>query len=142
MSQNKKSDLEAQPCTQEKKPQTSTATFNSEYNVPTRTKIAYLGVYFLCNVCLTIYNKAVLGKVRKSPALNGMHAATHQLTRTQFSYPWLLTTLHAGSASIGCYALLIREDFNLTKLSCQENMVLVVFSFLFTINIAISNVSL
>jgi hypothetical protein len=104
--------------------------------------MAYLSVYFLCNVFLTIYNKAVLGKVGKSSALNSMHAATHQLTWTQFAYPWLLTTLHAGSVSIGCYALFIRGDFNLTKLSYQENMVLVAFSFLFTINIAISNVSL
>ena len=34
-----------------------------EYRVPTRTKVAYLSVYFLCNVGLTVWNKAVLGKV-------------------------------------------------------------------------------
>lgn len=36
---------------------------DSEYSVPAATKFAYLSVYFLCNVGLTIYNKAVLGKV-------------------------------------------------------------------------------
>ena len=60
MSQTKKSDL-AQNLMEEK-----TATqFDAEYSIPTRTKLAYLSVYFLCNVLLTIYNKAVLGKVRK-----------------------------------------------------------------------------
>ena len=36
---------------------------SSEYRVSTTTKFAYLAVYFLCNVSLTIWNKAVLGKV-------------------------------------------------------------------------------
>ncbi|KUJ12753.1 TPT-domain-containing protein [Mollisia scopiformis] len=94
---------------------------DSEYSVPATTKFAYLSVYFLCNVGLTIYNKAVLGK---------------------FSYPWLLTALHTGSASIGCYVLLLRGDFSLSKLSSREHVTLILFSFLFTINIAISNVSL
>lgn len=35
----------------------------SEYGVPTEKKLAYICVYFLLNVSLTIYNKAVLGKV-------------------------------------------------------------------------------
>lgn len=39
----------------------------SEYSVPLTTKFAYLSVYFLCNVGLTIYNKAVLGKVYFAP---------------------------------------------------------------------------
>ena len=66
MSQSKKSDLEALPFAQAKAVQASSTTTTSEYNVPTRTKIAYLGVYFLCNVFLTIYNKAVLGKVGRA----------------------------------------------------------------------------
>jgi hypothetical protein len=37
----------------------------SEYEVPTEKKLVYLCVYFLLNVSLTIYNKAVLGKVLK-----------------------------------------------------------------------------
>ena len=35
-----------------------------EYYVSTATKATYLGIYFLGNVLLTIYCKAVLGKVR------------------------------------------------------------------------------
>lgn len=34
-----------------------------EYQVSARTKLLYLGVYFFFNLALTIYNKAVLGKV-------------------------------------------------------------------------------
>ena len=34
-----------------------------EYTVPTTKKLMALGVYFLCNVGLTLYNKAVLGSV-------------------------------------------------------------------------------
>lgn len=37
---------------------------------------------------------------------------------------------------------MIRGYFRLTKLTTYENLVLVAFSFLFTINIAMSNVSL
>jgi hypothetical protein len=36
---------------------------NFEQEVSTRTKLLYLGVYFFFNLTLTIYNKAVLGKV-------------------------------------------------------------------------------
>jgi hypothetical protein len=61
---------------------------------------------------------------------------------TQFAFPWLLTALHSASASIGCYGLMLRGYFRLTKLTSYENLVLVAFSFLFTINIAMSNVSL
>ncbi|KAK3694181.1 triose-phosphate transporter family-domain-containing protein [Podospora appendiculata] len=93
----------------------------AENRVPGWTKISYLAVYFLCNISLTIYNKLILG---------------------QFGYPWLLTSIHAGSASIGCYILLMRGHFTLTKLSFHQNTVLVLFSILFTINIATSNVSL
>ena len=60
----------------------------------------------------------------------------------QFAFPWLLTALHAGSASLGCYSLMLKGYFRLTKLTTSENLVLVAFSFLFTINIAMSNVSL
>jgi len=34
-----------------------------EYDVPTSTKYLYLILYFTLNLCLTLYNKAVLGKV-------------------------------------------------------------------------------
>lgn len=36
---------------------------DAEYEVSARTKLIYLGVYFFFNLALTIYNKAVLGKV-------------------------------------------------------------------------------
>lgn len=58
-------DLEQSP-TEEKTAQCATTQFDPEYSIPTRTKLAYLSVYFLCNVLLTIYNKAVLGKVRRA----------------------------------------------------------------------------
>lgn len=60
----------------------------------------------------------------------------------QFHFPWLLTMVHASFVTIGCYALLLLEKFQLTELSRRDNLILVAFSFLFTINIAISNVSL
>ncbi|RYP49473.1 hypothetical protein DL768_004832 [Monosporascus sp. mg162] len=70
---------------------------NHEDTVSTRKKLIYLAGYFVCNIGLTIYNKAILG------SLGHYHAA---------------------------------------KLTRRENLALVAFSFLFTINIAISNVSL
>ena len=60
----------------------------------------------------------------------------------QFPFPWLLTALHAGCSSIGCLIMLKAGFFSATKLTSRESLALVAFSFLFTINIAISNVSL
>lgn len=36
-----------------------------EYTVPSSTKYTYLALYFGLNLLLTLYNKAVLGKVRR-----------------------------------------------------------------------------
>lgn len=40
----------------------------AEYRIPTTTKYLYLSLYFALNLGLTIYNKAVLGKVCETPA--------------------------------------------------------------------------
>lgn len=64
------------------------------------------------------------------------------LTIAQFRFPWLLTAIHTTSASIGCYSLNLLGYFKLRELARREHLVLIAFSFLFTINIAISNVSL
>ncbi len=49
----------------------------AEYDVPTQTKLVYLGGWFLLNLALTIYNKAVLGEVttpiyRYHPSANSL----------------------------------------------------------------------
>ena len=38
-----------------------------EYSIPARRKLVYLAGYFTLNLTLTIYNKAVLGKVSLVP---------------------------------------------------------------------------
>ena len=63
MSTENKSDLESQQTKDSQKSPFPPARHDSEYQIPTTTKFAYLSIYFLCNVSLTIYNKAVLGKV-------------------------------------------------------------------------------
>jgi hypothetical protein len=109
-----------------------------EYRVPAKKKLIYLGGYFLLNLTLTLYNKALLGNVSVQRIL-----PYFKLTTTlQFNFPWLLTSLHAASASLGCFALEGRGYFTPTQLGVRENVMLVAFSFLFTINIAMSNVSL
>lgn len=56
-----KNDIEAQNARIQ-----STATNAPEYQIPTSTKYLYLALYFGLNLTLTLYNKAVLGKVRSS----------------------------------------------------------------------------
>lgn len=113
-------DIEKQSTTEQ--PMTDkTGQEGAEYLISTRVKLICLGLYFAMNLGLTLYNKAVLSK---------------------FAFPWLLTTLHATSASIGCYILLLTGNLKLSYLTRQDNYVLAAFSVLFTINIAISNVSL
>ena len=102
---------------------------------------AYLGLYFMMNLSLTFYNKLVLGKV--SCFLEGMvHKAGAGLTTEQFAFPWILTAIHTGTSALGCSILLLLGHFELSKLSMREQLTLVAFSLLFTLNIAMSNVSL
>ena len=56
-----KSDVEAQ--SRHARAQSTTAV-PPEYQIPTNTKYLYLALYFGLNLTLTLYNKAVLGKVR------------------------------------------------------------------------------
>lgn len=93
----------------------------AEYSVPAKTKFAHLACYFALNLALTLYNKAILGG---------------------FRFPWLVTAVHCSTVSIGCVALLCGGAFSLTRLTAREHLVLVAFSFLYTLNIAVSNVSL
>ncbi|TIA60131.1 TPT-domain-containing protein, partial [Aureobasidium pullulans] len=94
-----------------------------EYSISTKTKMICLGLYFCMNLGLTLYNKAVLGK---------------------FNFPWLLTTFHTTSAALGCWSIMLiaPDQLKLSHVGGKEQWVLAAFSVLFTVNIAISNVSL
>ncbi|KAG0183360.1 UAA transporter [Apophysomyces sp. BC1021] len=85
------------------------------------TGYVWLALYFVLNLSLTLYNKAIL---------------------LDFRYPWTLTAIHTLCGSLGCYILYIVGVFTPAKLSENESMVMLIFSVLYTINIAISNVSL
>ncbi|KAI9667517.1 MAG: UAA transporter [Bathelium mastoideum] len=111
-------DLESQHSRRDVRDQPPVA---AEYLVSTRAKLVGLAGYFMLNLCLTIYNKAILGK---------------------FPYPWLITTLHTSFGAFGCSLLLARGHFKLTRLTMRSHAILVAFSFLYTVNIAMSNVSL
>lgn len=110
-------DLEAQVAAESKEQQPAPA----EYSVSTSRKLVFLGLYFLISLGLTLSNKAVLKRVK---------------------LPWLLTVLHTGSTFIGCLAYLSTGNLKLSRLGTKENLILLAFSTLFTLNIAISNVSL
>lgn len=64
------------------------------------------------------------------------------LTVCQIKAPWLLTATHATATSIGCSVLLLTGNLKLSKLAGRETLILLAFSMLFTLNIAVSNVSL
>ncbi|KAH9818198.1 UDP-galactose transporter 1 [Teratosphaeria destructans] len=93
----------------------------TEYTVSLTTQLIFLGLYFLLNLGLTLSNKAVLQTAR---------------------LPWLLTVMHSSATSLGCCVLYVIGHFRLTRLQVKEHLILIAFSSLFTLNIAISNVSL
>jgi len=68
--------------------------------------------------------------------------STHVDPYIQFRFPWLLSALHTGCAALGSFIMLIGKDRAKTSLSAHDNLKLVAFSILFTLNIAVSNVSL
>ncbi|RDA95440.1 hypothetical protein CP533_5447 [Ophiocordyceps camponoti-saundersi (nom. inval.)] len=92
-----------------------------EYSIPSTVKFTWLGTYFFFSLLLTLYNKLVLG---------------------MFSFPWLLTCLHASFASLGTYTMMNMGYFKLSRLGRREYLALLAFSALFTANIALSNLSL
>jgi len=92
-----------------------------EYSTSTTKKLVFLGLYFFLSLGLTLSNKALMKKAK---------------------LPWLLTVLHTGSTFVGCSGLLASGQLKLSRLGTKENLILVAFSTLFTLNIAISNVSL
>ena len=59
-------DVEAQQPRSPTESELSSGKHAAEYRVPTRTKYTYLGVYFGLNLGLTLFNKAILGKVSPS----------------------------------------------------------------------------
>ncbi|ATY63179.1 hypothetical protein A9K55_008441, partial [Cordyceps militaris] len=99
----------------------SQSNLDHEYSIPSTVKFTWLGTYFVLSLLLTIYNKLVLGV---------------------FKFPWLLTFLHTSISAFGTYGMLRMGYFKLSRLGLRENLALVAFSALFTVNIALSNLSL
>lgn len=81
----------------------------------------WLFLYFLCNLSLTLYNKGVL---------------------INFPFPYTLTTIHALSGTFGTALLARAGAFQPLRLSWRQLNTVIAFSFLYTINIAVSNLSL
>lgn len=82
---------------------------------------AWLLLYFSFNLLLTLSNKSVL---------------------SGFPFPYTLTALHALFSTVGGF-ILRRNGFYRTKqLDFRSELVLACFSFLYAINVAVSNVSL
>ncbi|KAG9307963.1 triose-phosphate transporter family-domain-containing protein [Chiua virens] len=81
----------------------------------------WLVLYFAFNLGLTLYNKAML---------------------IHFPYAYALTALHALCGSVGGFTLLRLGVYVPARLSNADNLALLAFSLLYTINIAVSNLSL
>ena len=95
---------------------------NTEVSVQNASAV-WLVLYFVLNLALTLYNKAVM-----------------QLF--DFPFPWTLTGVHALCGAIGSYLFYWLGVFTPMHLTERESMQMLLFSVLYTINIAISNVSL
>lgn len=85
------------------------------------SELKWLVLYFVSNLSLTLFNKYIL---------------------VSFPFPYTLTALHALCGSFGGYILKEGGIFEPRPLSFSERSVLVAFSFLYTLNIAVSNLSL
>lgn len=116
---------------------TEPSSSNTDDSAPTKFTNStpyWLGMYFFFNLGLTLFNKVVL---------------------VSFPFPYVsltkpfgsltlqtLTGLHALSGCAGCYIALERGAFTPARLTQHENLILAAFSVLYTINIAVSNISL
>ncbi|KAJ3173434.1 UAA transporter [Geranomyces variabilis] len=82
-----------------------------------------LGIYFTFNLTLTLYNKLIFSAFA-------------------FPFPWTLTAIHTLCGTLGCYLCAATGLFVPARLGRREKYVMAAFSVLYTVNIAISNVSL
>lgn len=87
------------------------------------SSFVWLALYFVLNLALTLYNKIILSVF-------------------QFPFPWTLTAIHTLCGAIGSYIFWKTGVFTPAQLGDRENLTMLLFSILYTINIAISNVSL
>ncbi|ORX61844.1 TPT-domain-containing protein [Hesseltinella vesiculosa] len=90
---------------------------------PLDSSMVWLGLYFFFNLSLTLYNKIILELF-------------------EFPFPWTLTGVHTMCGAIGSYVFWKTGIFTPAQLGERENIIMLLFSVLYTINIAISNVSL
>jgi hypothetical protein len=81
----------------------------------------WLTLYLCLNLALTLYNKTLL---------------------VSFPYPYTLTAIHALFGLAGGTYLQLRNVYQPKSLCGSEYLVLVAFSILYSVNIAISNASL
>jgi hypothetical protein len=81
----------------------------------------WLTLYFALNLALTLYNKVLL---------------------VSFPYPYTLTAIHALFGLAGGTYLRLRNVYQPKSLCGSDHAVLVAFSILYSVNIAISNASL
>ncbi|CDO75092.1 hypothetical protein BN946_scf185010.g17 [Trametes cinnabarina] len=86
-----------------------------------RSQAFWLSLYFAFNLGLTLYNKGVL---------------------VRFPYPYTLTAMHALCGTLGGYALRRKGVYKPARLDAKSYAVLAAFSVLYSVNIAISNLSL
>ncbi|KAH9471524.1 hypothetical protein Pst134EA_005419 [Puccinia striiformis f. sp. tritici] len=82
---------------------------------------AWLIYYFAFNLGLTIFNKRVL---------------------ISFPFPWTLTAIHTLAGTIGTQLAHANGIFTAARLSRNHSIILIAFSILYTVNIAVSNLSL
>lgn len=73
---------------------------------------------------------------------NILHRTVLDAEQPQANFPWLLTVVHTSATSVGCAATMGISSVKFTRASPKENLIILAFSFLFTLNIAVSNVSL
>ncbi|KAI5481267.1 ribonuclease III [Pseudohyphozyma bogoriensis] len=85
------------------------------------TPTSWLVMYFAFNLGLTLYNKLVL---------------------QGFPFPWTLTGIQMLAGTIGTQIALSRGYFVQATLNSREGWIMIAFSSLYTINIAVSNLSL
>lgn len=102
--------------------------------------MAWLSYYFVLNLgltlCMSCFVSLNLYNTSKTLHLD------NKFVLVKFPYPWALTGVHSLCGALGSYFLLQQGFFVQARLSRREIMILILFSMLYTINIAVSNLSL
>ncbi|SCV74029.1 BQ2448_6461 [Microbotryum intermedium] len=88
------------------------------------------------------FNLGTIDRARGASIISTGLTLFNKLVLQGFPFPWTLTAIQMLSGTIGTQIALFQGYFTQARLTTREGLIMIAFSVLYTVNIAVSNISL